>query len=304
MNRAKLAVARLGSKINIASLAIPAAASHHIHLLENKSPIEVIPEEPCKNSYGFNPFAIGGCSSFNGKQYDININLVGREIDGLDKYVWEEIRQADSPRSLIDFALDLTISGELNYYKDRFQYDNSFHEAIKTAARGYFGYTNVLNRLEYIKTSATVFVVHMWQLLSQVTIDGTYAFNEKEILQAIQRNHPKLPSSKVITDNNFEIAEKIDKGTYSIKDIPLYAQVSDFNGLDTGEIRQRLLSKEPMIYVNTMDQQMGERNTVLLLKFGFKHVVFVSMFSRQGYQLCRINQQNYKFKSLKKDLNR
>lgn len=304
MNRAKLAVARLGSKINLASIAVPDLAANHIQLIENTSPKEFMPPQPPKNTYGFNPYGVGGSTSFNGKRCEINIDLVGREIEGFDKYVWEEMRQVESLNSIIDFAIDLTINGELNYYKDRFQFDSEFHKAIKVNNRAYYNTTDIVNRFEYIKTPLTFFTLHMWQLLSQMTIDGTYAFNEVEIFKGIARNYPKEPSSKMIDDMNFAIAKGIDDSTFSIKNLPLYTEVIDFNGLDIGQVRKRLLSKEPMIYINTMDQQMGERNTVLMLKFGFKHVVFVSMFSRQGYQLCRINQQNYKFKSLKKDLNR
>lgn len=303
MNKAYAnAAARIGNKINVASLAVPAAASHHIHLLENKSPPEFIPPHPPKNTYGFNPYGIGGSSSFDGKQYELNIDLVGREITAMDQHMWEEIRQAKSPRNLIDFALDLTINGELNYYKDRFQYDSDFHEAIKSNARSFYLRTDILNRLDYLQAPVTLFTIHMWQLLSQMTIDGTYAFNEREIFEAIKRNHPRDLSSEQHFKNNFKIAEQIDKSTFSIKNIPLSTQVCDFNALDIGEIRQRLLSNDSMIFVNTMEQQIGQRNNVLLLKFGYKHVAFVTMYSRNGYQICRINEQNYKFKSLKKEL--
>lgn len=296
------AAARIGNKINLASLAVPSLASNHIHLLENQSPNEVVPVRPDDNAYGFNPFNIGISLIRPTGNYDLRIDLVGREIVGIDQPDW--FADKDQGGSFVQICIENIIRGELNYYKDRFQYDNDFHSAIKCNYRDYLKHTDILSRFNLVKQPLTFFILHMWQLLSQFTVDGTYAFTEKEIFINISRHHPKDPSTKEMSDINFNIAEGIDKHTFSIKNIPLWTRIVDFHGIDSSETKQRLLSKEPMLYVNTRDQEIGKRNLVLMLKFGIKHIVMVSMFSRQGYNLGRINNQNYKFKSLKKELNR
>lgn len=232
--------------------------------------------------------------SFPGDSRFVNIDVKHILINE-DNVDWSQLTYEDQKG-----LMQQIIRCEMEYFKNRFRDDDHFYKFL----------TNCFNNISYNEHLYKLFFDHnvkitiysclMWEALTHYQRGEDIAFPQEDIIQAIRDTMPKAPTQTEMKKLVIKIAEDVEKRKFYLTDVPLLTPIQNF--LSPLSFIADIELNKSGIYINATLPEMGKRPTNFALMFGKKHLAMFELVNKIHYNMYRINQQRYKFKSLKKDL--
>lgn len=192
------------------------------------------------------------------------------------------------------------IDSEMEYFKNRFHNDAHFYKFLVNSYNEIKYDENLYKLFFDHNVEVTIYSCLMWNALTHYQHGEELAFSNEYAIQAIRDAMPKAPTQTEMKKLVIKIAEDVEKRKFYLTDAPLLTPIQNF--LSPLSFIADIELNKAGIYINATSPEMGKRPTNFALMFGKKHLAMFELVNKIHYNMYRINQQRYKFKSLKKDL--
>lgn len=189
---------------------------------------------------------------------------------------------------------------ELEYFKSRFHNDAHFYKFLANSYNEIKYDENLYKLFFDHNVEVTIYSCLMWNALTRYQHSDELAFSKEYAIQAIRDAMPKALTQKEMKKLVIKIAEDVDKSKFFLTDAPLLTPIQNF--LSSQSFVNDITADKAGIFINAAVTEMGKRPTNFALMFGKKHVAMFALINKIHYNMYRISQQPYKFKSLKKEL--
>lgn len=147
---------------------------------------------------------------------------------------------------------------------------------------------------------STIDSLLLFDALTGYSIDAFAAFTEKEAIAIISKT-PYVETPYTLKEV-LAVANIVNHHGDSV--VPLLKRNTLVTYLPTWLTHKNATAKEPKVIINTQSrtEEGLEQDNRIMVRFGYQHVAFLAMHGI-WYGLRRINWQNYKWKSLLRELN-
>lgn len=189
---------------------------------------------------------------------------------------------------------------ELEYFKTRFLNDAHFYKFLANSYNEIKYDENLYKLFFDHNVEVTIYSCLMWNALTRYQRNEELAFSKEYAIQAIRDTMPKAPTQTEMKKLVIKIAEDVEKHKFYLTDAPLLTPIQNF--LSPLSFIADIELNKAGIYINATLPEIGKRPTNFAIMFGKKHLAMFELVNKIHYNMYRINQQPYKFKSLKKDL--
>lgn len=208
---------------------------------------------------------------------------------------WNELTYEDQ-RGLMQHL----ITCELEYFKSRFRDDHHFYNFLVNSYEEIKYDENLYKLFFDHNVELTIYSCLMWNALTHYLINEEVAFTKEYVIQAIRDHMPKAPTQSEMKKIVIKIATDVENSKFRLTDAPLLTPIQNF--LSSLSFIADIELNKSGIYINATSPEIGKRPTNFAIMFGKKHLAMFELVNKIHYSMYRINQQPYKFKSLKKDL--